>query len=69
MQVWGKGRGQYESFHDEDGNDWLWALCEVENCQNYVCHRMNDRFCWPHLMSGGCVALKTQQETEPTGKN
>lgn len=53
MQVWGKGRGEYVHCEDEDGNEWLWALCEVASCKNHVCHRMNERFCWPHLMSGG----------------
>jgi hypothetical protein len=53
MRVWGKGRGEYEHYQDEDGNEWLWAFCEVAGCQNKVCHRINDRFCWPHLMTGG----------------
>lgn len=49
MEVWGKGRGDFELYEDEDGNQWLWAACEVPGCKNRVCHKMTDRFCWPHL--------------------
>lgn len=55
MQKWGIGRGEYEHCSDEDGNEWLWAFCEVPNCQNHVCHKLSARFCWPHLMTGGEV--------------
>jgi hypothetical protein len=55
MKVWGIGRREYELFEDEDGNQWLWAFCEVPNCPNQVCAKMNDQFCWPHLMTGGEV--------------
>ncbi len=65
MQVWGKGRGEYAHCTDEDGNEWLWAYCEVAGCPNNVCVRMNDRFCWPHLMSGGAPVSAKVSETEP----
>lgn len=61
MEKWGTGRGEYEHYTDDDGHEWLWAMCEVLGCQNNVCVRMNDRFCWPHMMSGG---QPEQQDTE-----
>lgn len=45
MQVWGVGRGEYTLFADEDGNEWLWALCEIPGCENHACVRMSERFC------------------------
>ena len=60
LPKWGIGRGEYEHCVDEDGTEWLWALCEVEGCPNQVCARMNDRFCWPHLMTGGAVKAKRE---------
>jgi hypothetical protein len=55
LEKWGVGRGEYEHYEDDEGKEWLWAFCEVPSCSNNVCVRINDRFCWPHLMSGGEV--------------
>lgn len=62
IEVWGIGRSEYEHYQDEDGNEWMWALCEVLDCPNCVCVRANDRFCWPHLMSGGAPGLNGSSE-------
>ncbi len=65
MQIWGVGRGEFVHHIDDDGNEWLWALCEVAGCPNNVCARMNDRFCWPHLVSGGSALVTPRAENLP----
>ena len=56
-----------ELFEDEEtGATFLWKRCEVPGCKHMVCVRMSDKWCWPHLMSGGApVQGREVSETEP----
>lgn len=53
----------YDIYEDEDGNIIKWKRCEVENCENGVCYSLNpdNKFCWPHSMTGGCKGLTTKK--------
>jgi hypothetical protein len=62
----GIGRGEFDLYEDEHGYRWLWARCEVPDCPNNVCARLNDRFCWPHLMSGRSVDESDKTEMTTT---
>ena len=64
LPTWGFGRGEFEHYEDEEGNEWLWAFCEVEGCRNNVCVSVTQRFCWPHLMTGGEVSEVTGAEKQ-----
>jgi len=57
LVCWGdpSARGA-ELCSDTDGNVWLWSLCHVPGCPNFVCHRKSDRFCWPHMDSRHTLA-------------
>ena len=48
----------YTLFEDE-GGEFLWKDCEVPGCCNQVCLGRSERYCWPHMMSGGAEGLKT----------
>lgn len=50
----------YTLFEDENGEFW-WKDCEVPGCGNQVCLGRSERFCWPHMMSGGSTALSTKR--------
>ena len=64
LESWGVGRGEFELYEEQGRRSWLWALCEVPDCPNNVCVRLNDRFCWPHLMTGGGTALIERSDEE-----
>ena len=36
-----------------EGDTFWWRRCEVAHCENFICVGRSDKWCWPHLMSGG----------------
>ena len=52
---------------DENGL-FDWPNCQVPDCPNLCCRRLNSVFCWPHTVNGvnsPCHPTKEQIEAIP----
>jgi hypothetical protein len=49
LPVWGiVGPRGSEEFTCEGMEDWEWARCHWDGCENFVCVRLSDIHCWVH---------------------
>lgn len=50
LPVWGVvGPKGSETFSCEGMEDWEWARCHWRSCENFVCRRLSDIYCWVHV--------------------
>lgn len=47
--VWGDASARGGEFFEYKGFQWFWARCHATDCPNNVCHKLSEKFCWPHL--------------------
>lgn len=47
-----------------DGNLYHWPMCEVANCGNRACLRLNSLKCYPHTLPGVPIVIE-EPESEP----